>query len=225
MKFTLKLFLILIFCYGCNRPLLSKKEILANSTQVTKKLNDNNIDIFRKWNFKLIRGSEEWEKQINDSIVYLVHKYKINDTIIYSLPKRHIHSIEFPISIEVDTSLLSDFASIKFILDVNKKLSIHSKDKNYKPVLIADSLNVEKFFLNENLFYKLDSLSKLKDELKVYRIDYFKRNGNFIEFYITSNDILTYIEDKSTLKPRQRWLDNFEKGTEIKPKWNLRHID
>ena len=224
MKLLLRLFLILlsIFTLACGGRLISKEEAKKNALLITEKLDSGSIDTFRKWNFRY-RGDEIWTKKIEDSIVYRCHYRKEDDTTSLVIWSRYLISKEFPCSLKIDTSL---FGNYKFDKLNNGKIIVSAIVNNAgKDTLLFTDLRVENIFETKNPFHKIDSLSKVKDELKVYRIDYLKRNGDFIDFYITDRDVLTYIADESTLRPKQIWLNNFAEGIEIKPKWNLRHFD
>jgi len=208
--------------FSCGGRIMSKEEAKDNAVLVTEKLNEDNIDVFRKWNFEY-RGGEIWTKKVDDSIIFNCYYRKEKDTTSLVVWNRYLMSKEFPCSVEVDTSLFRAYTFNKLnngIITVRATLNNNGKD-----TLLFQNLKVEDVFKTKDLFRKIDSLSKLKDELKVFRIDYLKRNGDFIDFYITARDILTFIADESTLKPKQIWLDNFAEGTEIAPKWNLRHFD
>jgi len=218
-----KLFLIstLILIYSCGGRIISKEEAKENALLITEKLNEENINVFRKWNFEY-RGGEIWTKKIDDSTVYSCYYRKDNDTISLVIRSRFLSSNEFPCLIDIDTSI---YRSYNFKQSKDGRISVIAKNKDWEDTLLLHNQNIENIFGNKNPISKVDSLSKAKDELKVYRINYLKRNGDFIDFYISARDILTYIADESTLKPNQRWLDNFAKGIEIKPKWNLRQFD
>ena len=90
-----------------------------------------------------------------------------------------------------------------------------------------DNLKLNEVFGKRNPFIKIDSLSKLKDELKVYSIEHLERLGDFIQFYITYEDVLTYIPDYSKLNPSYNkvWIKEFSKGKKINENWNLRKLD
>ena len=210
-----------LLAFGCGGRIMSKEDAKDNALHITEKLNEDNIDVFRKWNFQY-RGGEIWTKKIEDSIVYRGYYRNDNDTISLIIQNRYILSKEFPCRIEIDTAL---YRSYEFKQSLDGRIEIKATDHKWNDSLILKNQRIEDVFGINNPFYKIDSLSKLKDELKVYRIDYLKRNGDFIDFYVTGRDILTYIADESTLKPRHYWLDNFAKGIEIKPKWNLRQFD
>lgn len=70
-------------------------------------------------------------------------------------------------------------------------------------------------------------MSNLKNELNVSKIYHNQHLGEFIQFYITYDDILTYMPDELNLNPtyKNAWLEKFNSGKMIKKNWNLRHSD
>lgn len=218
------LFLILIVFSACNNSKLSTEEIENNAERITDLLNEENIDVFRKWNFNY-RGGEIWTKQIDDSVVFSAHYRKTEDTTRIYISKRYIKSKELNLKIAIDTADIG--YSILFTKNINGELRIEGSDKNGKDFLIGENLKSENIFGGINPFSKLDSLSSLKDKLKVYSIEYKPWIGDFIHFYVTYQDVLYYIPDKSSLNPTYKkvWIEKFKKGKEIKTGWNLLHLD
>ena len=182
------------------------------------------IDVFRKWNFNY-RGGEIWTKQINDSTVFSAHYRKYNDTTKIYISKRFLKSRELNLKIEIDTTVFG--YNFLFTKNKNGLIKIEGNDKNGKDVLIGENLNDKEVFSEFNPFSKLDSLSTLKDKLNVYSIEYKPWIGDFIHFYITYQDVLYYVPDKSNLNPiyKKVWIEKFKKGKEIKADWNLLHLE
>ena len=217
------LILILIVISACNNSKLSKEEIETNAKRITELLDENNIDVFRKWNFHY-RGGEIWTKKIKDSIVYSCFYKKEKDTTTLISFNSFLKSKEFPCLIEIDTS---KYHRIEFEKTENENIRIFANDNNGTDVLLMDNLKLNEVFGKRNPFIKIDSLSKLKDELKVYSIEHLERLGDFIQFYITYEDVLTYIPDYSKLNPSYNkvWIKEFSKGKKINENWNLRKLD
>ena len=218
------LILILIIFSACNNAKLSNEEIEHNAERITELLSEENIDVFRKWNFHY-RGGEVWKKQINDSTVFSANYRKSEDTTKIYISKRYIKSNELNLKIDIDTSNFG--YSFLFIKYKNGLIRFEGNDKNGKDILIGENLKSQDIFNGINPFSKLESLSNLKDKLKVYSIEYKPWIGDFIHFYVTYQDVLYYIPNKSTLNPiyKKVWIEKFIRGKEIKPNWNLLHLD
>ncbi len=137
----------------------------------------------------------------------------------------YLSSPEFHCLIDIDTSKYRPrFSFTKY---KNGKLKIEATDNNGQDVIIGQNLSTVDVFGMKNPFAKLDSLSMLKDKLKVYSIIYNRRIGDFIQFYVTNEDVLTYIPDYDKLNPKYKdiWIEIFSNGKNIKSNWNLRKLD
>lgn len=222
--FNILSLILLIFVFACNNTRLSDEEIENKAIAITKKLNEENIDIFRKWNFGLRGQAEIWTKTVKDSTLYSCMYFKSTDTVSIVAFNSFIYSQDFPIKIELDTSMYWRF---EFKKSLDQKIEIVGIDHNGNDIVIKSNLTENGIFENKSPFEKMDSLSTLKDELGVYGISHIGRIGDFIQFYITGQDVLTFITDYSTFDPRYKdvWIKEFSKGKEIKENWNLRRLD
>jgi hypothetical protein len=71
---------LLIFVSACSNSRLSDEEIENKAIAITEKLNKENIDIFRKWNFGLRGQAEIWTKTVEDSTLYSCMYFQSTDT-------------------------------------------------------------------------------------------------------------------------------------------------
>jgi len=221
-KILIPIFLCLNLSCGNSEP--TKKEIEDKAISIIEKLNKTEIDNFRKWNLGLRGQGEIWTKKNNDSILYNCFYLKSLDTTSLLIFNNYIYSKEFYCSFEIDTSKFWRFILKKSDDGLIKIVGI---DHNGQDSIISKNLKIEDIFLANNPFSKLDSLSKLRNSLGVSRILHISRLGDFIQFYITNQDVLTYISDYSTLNENYKnwWISEFSKGKEIRENWNLRHLD
>jgi hypothetical protein len=227
MKLRIFNILTIIFLFSasaCNNSRLSDKEIENKAIAITEKLNEENIDIFRKWNFGLRGKAEIWTKTAKDSTLYSCMYFKSTDTISIVAFNNFIYSQDFPLKIELDTSKYWRF---EFKKSLDQKIEIIGIDHNGNDIVIKSNQTESGIFENKSPFVKMDSLSKLKDELDVYKISHIGRIGDFIQFYITGQDVLTFITDYSTFDPRYKdvWIKEFSNGKKLKENWNLRKLE
>ncbi len=224
MKIQKLTFLSLIIFLACNNSQLSDKEVEERAFAITAKLNESNINIFREWNFGLRGQAEIWTKTKEDSTLFSCMYFKSIDSTSIIISKNFLYSNEFQLNTELDTSKYWRF---EFIKTIDNKTKIIGVDNNGQDSIFEINQTVNSLFKNMSPFAKIDSLSKFKDELKVYGISYIGRLGDFIQFYLTYQDVLTYISDYSTFDPRYKknWIKEFSRGREIKPNWNLRRLD
>ena len=217
----IQIVLISILFISCNKSKITKKEIKEKAIQITEISNENNIDVFRKWNFEYRGKSEIWRRKENNSIIYKANYTKGKDTTEIYTFMRFLNT-EFPCKINIDTSIFK--SSIIFKKHENGRIMVEAKNKKGTDILIGKNLKPEDVF-DENPFVKLKMLSRLKDKLNIYRIRSFQKVGGFIEFDIGYQYVLTYIP--STLNPdyKEVWSKTFSKGDMIREKWNLRKLE
>jgi len=215
---------LLTFISSCNNSRLSDEEIENKAIVITKKLNEENIDIFRKWNFGSRGEAEIWTKTVKDSTLYGCIYLKSTHTTNITIFNSFVYSQDFPLKIELDTSKYQKF---EFKKSPDQKIKVVGIDQNGHDIVIKSNLSENEVFINKSPFEKLDSLNILKDELGVCGISHIGRIGDFVQFYITRQDILTFISDYSTFNPMYKdiWIKTFSKGKEIKENWNLRRLD
>ena len=111
---------------------MSKEQAKQNALLITEKLNENNIDIFRKWNFKY-RGGEIWTKKVNDSTVYHCYFRKDDDTISLVVSSRYMTSKEFPCLIQIDTS---QYWSYQFKQSNDGRIAVFAESKEGHGVVV-----------------------------------------------------------------------------------------
>jgi hypothetical protein len=216
---------ILSFLIGCNNSKFSKQEIELKAEKITQILNENNIEIFRGWQSEFRGKGEIWTKYKNNRTSFRAYYFKDEDSTSFMVFARDLKSSEYPCLIEIDTSKYQ--SNFWFTKSNNGKIKIHAIKNDGTKTIIGENYSEENIFGKENPFSILDNLSNLKNELGVSSIYHNENIGEFIQFYITHEDVLTYIPDELNLNPMYKdvWLENFEKGKMIKKNWNLRHLE
>lgn len=227
MKLNLKILIIsiiLISVSACNNSKLTQDEIEERTNKITEIINKDNISELKDWQFEYRGDGEIWSKLGETNRDFQAYYFKTEDSINMFILKRFLYSSDFPIQIFIDTSKFQhNFLFTKY-KDGNVNITATEIDGN--EIIINDNLTMEEIFGERNPFEKLETLSALKGRLNVYKIRSIK-GGNFVEFIITSQDVLTYIPDKLEIEPmyEQFWLENFSKGKSIKNNWNLRKLE
>src|SRR5690606_4903698 len=92
---------------------------------------------------------------------------------------------------------------------------------------IADKIKLKFLFLTNDPFQRIGELSKLKDNLQIISTFYRPDIGNFIQFYLTNQHILTYFPDTLKINPKFKdvWINYFSKGKNLTKNWNLRKLE
>ncbi len=217
--------IILTLLMSCRDSKFSKNKVENQANEIVQILNENNIEVFKNWNFSYRGKGELWTKLQNDREAFHSYFFKNQDSLHMLVFKKFLNSSEFPCKFKIDTSLFdSNFYFTKFS---NYNLKIIAENKLGKDTLIGQNLSVEEVFGENDPFSKINSLSTLKDKLKVFSIRSNYSSGEFIEFVLTPQDILTYIPDSSKInfKYKKVFLQKLSKGKYIKENWNLRHLD
>lgn len=213
-------FLILTFFTSCSDPRFSDKNIEKQAFKITELLDSNSIQIFHKWNYAIRGNNEIWMKVLGDSTIYSCFYRKTKDTCYLSLGKAIAFTKDFPCTISMDTS---KFWQFNFDIYHNKIFRIRFVDNHGEDHITDTSISVKKIFYINNPYDTLNQLSILKDKLGVYGISYRSDIGEFIEFWLSSQDKLTYLPDNLNLHKQfeKFWLQDFAGGKMIKEHWNL----
>lgn len=220
-----RIIIMVITFSSCNTSVITQEEIEGRANGITKIINKDDIASLKDWQFEYRGKGEIWSKlgeRGRDD--YEAYFFKTNDSTEIYIFDRFFNSADFPVLIPIDTPKFENrFLFTKY---KNGKVKITGTANDGNKVIISDDLTTEEIFGKENPFSKLESLSAIKDRLKVNKIRSIK-GANFIEFFITYQDVLTYIPDKLEIDPlyKQFWIENFAKGKIIKNNWNLRILD
>lgn len=88
-------------------------------------------------------------------------------------------------------------------------------------VVHSDSLS------KKDPFEFISNLDELKNRYELVDINHHSHLGQFVEFYFTTIDVLSYVQDSSKISPRFKsiWRKKWDKGQWIDKNWNLRKLD
>ena len=93
--------------------------------------------------------------------------------------------------------------------------------------ILVDKIKLKKLFMEREPFLEFANLSKLKDNLKIIGTFYRPDIGNFIQFYLTNQHVLTYFPDTLEINPKFKdiWMGYFSTGKTLTKNWNLRKLE
>lgn len=211
---------ILTFLTDCRDLNHSEKDILSKAEKITNLLDSNSIEILKKWNYGVRGEYEIWTKHSSDSSKYTCFYKTEKDTSYLSVYQPYNFKKDFPCNFSFDTS---KFWQFNFEAYQGKIFRITFVD-NYGQNHITDTLiSIHNLFTNTNPFDTLKRLSNFTKNLGVYGISYNKDIGEFVEFWLSFHDKLTYLPDSLNLDPKSQkyFLDDFSQGKTIKKHWNL----
>jgi hypothetical protein len=136
-------------------------------------------------------------------------------------PERFI--IDFPCSFTFDTLNYWRFSLKK---SNDNLINIVGVNRNGRDVTLAVNQKLTTLFTKANPYDKLSSLNNLKDKLGVIGVHSYnnKRIGNFIQFYLSRQHILTYFPDSIHID-NEYWKKEFATGKMLNKNWNYRKLD
>ena len=179
------------------------------------------IDTFKRWGYGVRGEAEIWTKL--DTPTYGCF-YFDKDTLELSVGLIENFKKDFPYSINVDTSKVHQVMFKKVNQD---EIRVSGWTNFGRDTIIVDKINLKTLFVEREPFQHFSRLSKLKDSLQIIGTFYRPDIGNFIQFYLTNQHVLTYFPDKLEINPKFRdvWMDYFSTGIMLSKNWNLRKLD
>jgi len=213
-----QLLLLILTLSSCSDEAALKKAIVQKAYKIPHLLNDSTIRLFYEWEY-IPRGAELWYHTLNGEQDFLCVYFRDDDTTGLRVVQPRNFLRMFPFN--GDTTKL-DYLFFRKSLD--NKLRVTAEDTARVQHVLFNHVETQKVFLSSNPFKKLSELSALKDSLGVIGITQNHDLGNFIEFYLSPQAILTYLPDSLRIDPKFKaiWLSDFAKGKSINKNWNLR---
>ena len=222
---TLLIIAFMALC-ACSESKFNDKNIELKALNIAEKLDSANIAVFYKWGIGHRGNADIFIKYSDDTNTtiysYSCFYYKNSDTIKLTIRNFENFKQDFACDIVMDTS---NYYLVE-ILKYNTSLRVSGVDKNGHDQIFIES-PLKKIFKANDPFETFKTLSDRKDSLGISGVSYRADIGNFIQFYLSSEYILTYLPDNGNLNPgfKNVWLETFATGRTIKKNWNLRKLD
>jgi hypothetical protein len=214
-------FILTILFVACNSQ-ISDGDTEKNAIKITQLLDNKSITTFNEWNY-FTRGGDNWQKINGDSVLYTCVYVTSADTttIMVFRPERFI--LDFPCSFTFDTLNYWRF-SLKKAKD--NLISVVGVNKNGRDITLATNQKLSTLFTKANPYDKLNSLNELKNKLGVIGVHSYnnRRIGNFIQFYLSRQHILTYFPDSIHID-NEYWKKEFATGKMLNKNWNYRKLE
>lgn len=225
---TILSFIILIAFSACSNPKFSDENMEIKALDIANKLDSNSIKTFYEWGF-----GQRGEMQIftknsdnpnNGFCSYGCHYTANKDTIKLRIYDFNNFIKDFPCTLQIDSSKNYTYYFIKYS-NSYVRVSTYSNDAQHNSLI--DSIPLKELFPTNDPFKKFKTLSELTNSLGIIGNSYRTDMGNYIEFYLSRQHILTYLPDSLYLNPKSKEvrLKEFAKGKTIKKNWNLRKLD
>jgi hypothetical protein len=215
--------LIPIIFSGCINNEYSDHKIEIKAQRVVKYFDSHSINVFHKWTYTTRGQGGYWFRFEKDSVLYSCGYYNDSDTTKLAV-FYHFNTFtnDFPISIALDTTGYFRFIFSKF----HNKIHITATDSNGRDHILLKNINLTNLFKDENPFSTLGNLTSLKDSLGIIHISRNRNVGNYTQFYLSSQHVLTYFPDSLHLNPKFKaiWMKEFATGKVLNKHWNLRKL-
>jgi hypothetical protein len=213
----------LISLNSCSRT-LTEKDAINHSHYIIGLIDSSRIGSFHTWTYCKRGQTDIWDKQKGDCILYNCIYSQTEDTIKISISNLSLFSKDFPIKIDFDSTL---FCRYIFKFSKDSFICVKMIDTLGRDHILKRTYKLTQLFESRNPFQYFSDLNELKNKIGVIGIKYMPRIGDFIEFYLSPDYVLTYLPDSTSLNSKFStiWKNEFNKGKMIEKYWNLRHIN
>ncbi|GAB3018546.1 hypothetical protein GCM10027051_24720 [Niabella terrae] len=218
---VLLLAFILTLIVSCIDNQYFDKQVEQNADRIIKLLDKSNIDTFKHWGYGTRGGAEIWSKL--DTPTYGCFYFN-KDTLKLSVGLIENFKRDFPFSLNIGTGRVHQI-SFKKITDEDINVSAWTNFGD--DTIIVDKIELKDLFKEKDPFQTFAKLSKFKDSLQLVGTFYRPDIGNFIQFYLTNQHVLTYLPDTLEINPKFKeiWMGYFSTGKTINRNWNLRKLE
>jgi len=203
--------------YSCEGQKADTIDINQRANEFITEIDSEKLETLQHLHF-IYRGQNGfWQNDSIDSAWYNLRISHAGDTIHLRVDRPEQFIKDFGINLTYDTSI-SKLGLIK----VGNKVWLR-KNWDNKPfkVLSTDSLS------KKDPFKIMVDLNALKNKYELISIAHYNPLGQFVEFYFTTTDVLTYIPDSSKINSqfKSHWTKKWDKGQWISKNWNLRKLE
>jgi hypothetical protein len=209
--------------FGLYKHIYSEHNIEIKAQHIVKYFDSHSIKVFNKWNYTTRGQGGIWFRYEKDSLLYSCSYYKDSDTTkLKVFHQFNTFTNDFPISKALDTTGYFRFQFSKF----HNKIHITATDSNGQDHILLKNINLTDLFKAKNPFDLLGNLTSLKDSLDIIHITQNRNIGNFVQFYLSSQHVLTYFPNSLYLNPKFKaiWMIEFATGKVLNKHWNLRKL-
>ena len=212
---------ILTLFVSCTDNNYSDKDVEQRANRIIKLLDKSTIDTFKHWGYGTRGKAEIWAKL--DTPGYGCF-YFYKDTLELTVGLIENFKKDFPYSISIDTSKVHQI-SFKKISD--EIINVSAWTNFGADTIIVEKIKLKDLFKEKEPFQTFAKLSKFKDSLQIIGTFYRPDIGNFIQFYLTRQHVLTYFPDTLEINPKFKdiWMGYFSTGKTLTKNWNLRKLE
>jgi hypothetical protein len=216
-----KLHFFLLIIIGCSHFFCEEKRIETSNIREKASAFINEIDSAQKkslhhW-YYIYRGANGfWQNDSIEDNIYTIRFAQKGETKTLNTyhPERFI--TDFFINVHYDTSMHN-----LTLIKTNNRVQFYKNGDKLIKVVYSDSMK------KRDPFAFFSALDKLKNKYELIEITHHRNMGQFIEFYFSTSDVLTYIPDSSRINPEFKHIKirDWNKGEWINQSWNLRKLE
>jgi hypothetical protein len=204
-----------LFIFSCGERKTETVNIEEKAKELINEIDSAELRTLQHLHFVYRGPNGFWQNDSIEDSVYNLQFSRDDNTLqlIIHGPKRFIN--EFSMNLEYDTSIFN----LKLMKAANEVQIYKNWDKLIK-VVHSDSLS------KKDPFEFISNLNDLKNKYELVNITHHSHLGQFIEFYFTTADVLTYVPDFN-IDPQFKsiWMKKWDKGQWINKNWNLRKLE
>lgn len=226
MKQSLRIIVIyklLILLAACGNGTSSDSKIKSKVRTLINQADSATLQTYKTWNYGKRGQADIWVQLNEDEILYSIMYLQKDDTTIISTSKLTKFQNDFAFSIELDTIKFR-----RYLFKVkNGLVQITAVDTIGRDTTFNKTYLKNRLFPSKDPFMHFGQLNQLKDDLGIIGASYRPRIGDFIQFYLSPQQVLTYLPDTTSInaKYKEFWIKEFKKGEIIQEDWNLRKLD
>lgn len=216
---SVSLVLLSLAC-GTNR---SEGDIAKQATRIVEVMNAGELQTFQDWGYGQRGQYHIWSRQDSTGDVYSCFYMSVADTEWLSVSNQDRFGQEFDLGLTADTSR---YSRLEFKLVGDVVMETIAWDKSGRNDTLARATPICQIFTEANPFAKFRALTGLAERLGLQGTSYRPDIGDFIQFYLSSVDVLTYLPEDRYMDPRFKavWDAEFDTGKMIAKDWNLRRL-
>jgi hypothetical protein len=222
--FNMLFFPILILLNNCSMDYKSSDEqIEKRALKIIQSFDSTSIEIFKTWSCSQRGKGDVWHKNFGDTQLYNCIYLLEDESNILKVFGYENFKKDFNVNIPYDSSL----TGIIFNRKKDDFLKVTGINNHGEDIIFFNNIYQDSIFSSINPIDKFQELTALKDSFDIIAIRYYERLGGFIQIYLSTQHILTYVPDILLLDAqfKQVWIDEFSKGNWINKHWNLRKLD
>lgn len=220
---TIATILALTFFTKCNSSIATEKEIEKSAVNLANNIDSNSLNLLRKYCYGSRGNDKFWQRVSADTNLYACSYIMKQDTAELTIWRPYNFIKDFQTTFNFDTSKYFQFKFSK-VLDTIVKIAL--VDNHGSDIYKDTSALTKQIFPEGNPFDKFSELTAIRNKYNFIETSYRSDIGDFIEFWLSPQFKLTYLPDtlKMNEKFKKYWLDDFEKGKQIKENWSLQKV-